>query len=1003
MKKIALILFLIISNYSFSQSMKWLVKSVTGEVSVLDFTTTPPTLGAQILNYGLGAEEEINIMTDISNNILFTSACNSSDIIQVRDANFNPMPNGTIRGSNTSFESAICKIPCTDNSYYFFNYKGPIGQDSLFYSIIDLNLNGGLGDVSQRNIYLGSGYTEGMTVSHQMRNGCRWLIVPGYSNNNFTVSAFKISHDGISPPIILDSQVMVNPIMRPHEIELSMDNLKLTVSTFSTGNIDPDIICYNFDLENGSVFNKQTFNVSLDWVLGVEFSPDASKIYYQTNTSFFGTSVLGRIDLISGANQIIDNSRDQYLTDPELAGNGKIYIGWNYTNNYISEIGDPNNSVVGNIQYIRNSIFVNFSGCRPGFVNCIDGEPPGTSIIPSAIDFSYSPTLNCGDYQFIDSTCIGSWWEWNFGDSIYSNLQDPLHHYNTSGNYNVTLRVKICSDTLTITKSINVISNSFVLSVSPDAIICNGSSANLIAAGGNDYEWSPGTGLNITTGNFVVATPDSTTTYTVNATNGNSCSSSATVTVYAVHKTVSINSTINNACSGTNISLIANWNGIGNILWSDGNTNDTIYVTQSGTYTVQVSDSGCSDYDSIMVNFYNSPNPLISTSSNSTCQGDTVILSLNTQFLTQQWYFNNIILTNDTSSNITAFSSGDYSVTVTDLNGCTETAYIPLTFFSKPIAQFSTISNPCVDSILMQNNSINSSQYQWYKDEILVDTTSDPYLYFTTIGNHTIKLVASNGNCSDTLIQTILTSINPSASFYTDSICSLTQTFHNTSSNSNQYFWLSGMDTISIQFEPILTFQNYGSLIVKLIAMNLSGCIDSIEKEINMVHNVPSSFDYILDTCANELLLSPINSDAFLYDWNIDNEIISSIQNPSIENILSGNHVISLTVNSGFSCQEITTRNIEIAEIPKTHFYIPNTFTPNGDGINEDFLIFGLGYCDSYELYIYDRWGQLLFETNNQGPIWNGTFNNKKVEEGVYCYLIKFNDTYLQGRITVLY
>ena len=435
-----------------AQSMKWPVRDVSGIIRIIDFSTLIPTIGAPISGYGIGAQEDLNIMTDSNNNILFLTATDGNNIIQVRDANFNPMVNGLIRGSSTSLESAICKIPCTNDKYYFFNYKAVAQGDSLFYSIIDISLSGGLGAVTQKNIFIGKNYTEGMTISHQMRNGCRWLIVPGRNNNLLTVSAFLISNTGISPPIVLDTYTMSSSPMMPREIELSKDNKKLCLSTFTMDQNDSDVIVYDFDLESCTLSNRQVFEVSRDYVLGIEFSPDATKVYYQTNSS--STSTLGRIELSNGTNQIIDNTRDKYNSDPELARNGKIYVGCNFTDSYISEIGDPNNSNPANVQYTRHSILVDPSGCRPGFPNMIDGEPPGTSNIPTNINFSASSlSNNCNEYQFSDSTCLGTWWEWSFGDGQTSNLEFPLHRYLVTGIFDVRLRVVICDDTLSLTKS----------------------------------------------------------------------------------------------------------------------------------------------------------------------------------------------------------------------------------------------------------------------------------------------------------------------------------------------------------------------------------------------------------------------------------------------------------------------------------------------------------------------------------------------------------------------
>lgn len=67
---------------------------------------------------------------------------------------------------------------------------------------------------------------------------------------------------------------------------------------------------------------------------------------------------------------------------------------------------------------------------------------------------------------------------------------------------------------------------------------------------------------------------------------------------------------------------------------------------------------------------------------------------------------------------------------------------------------------------------------------------------------------------------------------------------------------------------------------------------------------------------------------------------------------------------------------------------MPNVFTPNNDGINEFFGPIFCDNCDSYEMQIYNRWGNLIFQSNSHSPIWNGKFNNESTSEGVYFYII---------------
>lgn len=77
----------------------------------------------------------------------------------------------------------------------------------------------------------------------------------------------------------------------------------------------------------------------------------------------------------------------------------------------------------------------------------------------------------------------------------------------------------------------------------------------------------------------------------------------------------------------------------------------------------------------------------------------------------------------------------------------------------------------------------------------------------------------------------------------------------------------------------------------------------------------------------------------------------------------------------------------EVEIIPQMSFYIPNTFTPNGDGLNDTFGIAGEA-LNEFRMQIFNRWGQLVFESGNPNERWDGTFRGDKVSEGVYVYKV---------------
>jgi len=77
----------------------------------------------------------------------------------------------------------------------------------------------------------------------------------------------------------------------------------------------------------------------------------------------------------------------------------------------------------------------------------------------------------------------------------------------------------------------------------------------------------------------------------------------------------------------------------------------------------------------------------------------------------------------------------------------------------------------------------------------------------------------------------------------------------------------------------------------------------------------------------------------------------------------------------------------EVDIVPAISFYIPNTFTPNGDGLNDTFGIAGEGVQD-FRMQIFNRWGQLIFESKNASDRWDGTFQGETVPMGTYVYKV---------------
>lgn len=102
----------------------------------------------------------------------------------------------------------------------------------------------------------------------------------------------------------------------------------------------------------------------------------------------------------------------------------------------------------------------------------------------------------------------------------------------------------------------------------------------------------------------------------------------------------------------------------------------------------------------------------------------------------------------------------------------------------------------------------------------------------------------------------------------------------------------------------------------------------------------------------------------------------------------------------------ITSMSNETEVIPTMYIYIPNSFTPNGDGMNDTFGISGEA-IQNFSMQVFNRWGDLVFETKNANSVWDGTFNGNKVAQGVYVYKVTASNitgrkTQKEGTVTVV-
>jgi gliding motility-associated-like protein len=214
----------------------------------------------------------------------------------------------------------------------------------------------------------------------------------------------------------------------------------------------------------------------------------------------------------------------------------------------------------------------------------------------------------------------------------------------------------------------------------------------------------------------------------------------------------------------------------------------------------------------------------------------------------------------------------------------------------------------------------------------------------------------------------------------------------------SSYHWTLGDGATSSSAVFSHTYSNGGVYAVSLTVTTAQGCSDNLVLQ-HVVEVLQSPVANFTTSPQSVTLLAPIvdftdlSTGASTWNWDFgDGTGTDTVRNPSYTYKDTGTYSIRLIVKNSLGCIDTLYSTIRVAE--DFTIYIPNSFTPNGDGINEGFIAQGFGIKD-YEMWIFNRWGQIIYHTQSLTKPWNGTFfdNGKQCPGDVYVYKIKVHDS----------
>ena len=451
-----------------------------------------------------------------------------------------------------------------------------------------------------------------------------------------------------------------------------------------------------------------------------------------------------------------------------------------------------------------------------------------------------------------------------------------------------------------------------------------------------------------------------------------------------------------------------------NVIWSDqadysnqlnsGPSDYDIVVTTSGTYYIQATNGLCSDTASATITF-NSPSQANFTPSQPIGCGPLTVTFDNTSVQTQSfvWDFGNGQVDSVNFEPIVTYTNpGQYQVSLAifdpDCPASDTAVFVIEVLPNVQITMQDTISLCAVVPITVNPTSTgNTTLFVWSSTSLFSDTlntnTSIPQLDLASPAAGYYYFSASNGFCSSIdsfLVQFISLDIDL---FADDSICSgelSTVTATNlTPSTSLTYSWTPTSIIVSNQNNVIQVNPTFSQTVY--VTATGSGCniSDSIFINVSTLDPaivIASASDYLVSPGTMvTLFASPTGLDS--YSWSPSNDLSDPTMQQTNATV-NETTVYTLTVSDG-SCTRSDTTEVKVYEIicEDPYVFIPNAFTPNGDLENDVLYVRGI-WIEKMIFRIFDRWGEMVFESTDPTIGWDGTFRGKKLDPDVYDFYL---------------
>ncbi|MBL7767032.1 MAG: gliding motility-associated C-terminal domain-containing protein [Chitinophagaceae bacterium] len=411
-------------------------------------------------------------------------------------------------------------------------------------------------------------------------------------------------------------------------------------------------------------------------------------------------------------------------------------------------------------------------------------------------------------------------------------------------------------------------------------------------------------------------------------------------------------------CTGDTLILSSGLNNVWPHVWQDNSTDTSFVVTGPGIYWVNVTNSCGSPTDSILVTYVQQPS--IDLGNDTTiCEGVAFQLNAFTNGATYLWQDASVLPTYQ------VINTGNYWAQVS-IGSCVDTDTVVVTVNPAPVVNLGSDTIICQGSTIQLSAAYPSATYLWK------DGTTQSTLNVNTAGYYWVTVTGAN-TCKayDTIQVTIqnipLVDLGPDTT-----LCADQQIVYDVTTPGASYLWQDF--TTGAQY----TVNSSGNYWVGVTINKCTGS-DTVAVQVKPIPSVYLGPDTTL--CPTEKIVLNATTPGAGYLWQ-DLSIW-----PTYEVDHAGLYQVKVTVDG---CTGTDAIQVNYNAYCECSLYLPNAFSPNGDGLNDEFRPVDITGAEVFAFGIYNRWGEQVFFSEYFEHGWNGNQKLKEAESGVYYYYLKY-------------